>query len=130
MLSSEFFEIFKNTFSTKHIRATAYEYLEFLFHQSYYILFIKLIRFIKSWQSSLIRLHSISFIEFANFNSNGVEAVVHRCSSKQMFLKISQFTQENTCVGVSFNKVAGLMAWNFIKKDSNTGIFLLNLRNF
>ena len=45
VLSSEFFEIFKNTFSTKHIRATAYEHLEFLFHQSYYILFIKLIRF-------------------------------------------------------------------------------------
>ena len=24
-----------------------------------------------------------------------------------MFLKISQFLQENTCVGVSFNKIAG-----------------------
>ena len=30
------------------------------------------------------------------------EAVVRRCFSKQVFLKISQYSQENTCVGVSF----------------------------
>ena len=30
------------------------------------------------------------------------EAVVRKCSSKKMFLKISQISQENTCVGVSF----------------------------
>ena len=30
------------------------------------------------------------------------KAVVRRYSSKKMFLKISQFSQENTCVGVSF----------------------------
>ena len=35
-----------------------------------------------------------------NYNEN-MEAVV-RCSSKQMFLKISQISPENTCVGVSF----------------------------
>ena len=30
------------------------------------------------------------------------EAVVRRCSSKYVFLKISQDSQENICVGVSF----------------------------
>ena len=36
------------------------------------------------------------------------EEVSWRCSVKKVFLKISQYSQENTCVGVSFNKVAGL----------------------
>ena len=31
-----------------------------------------------------------------------VEIVVRRCSSKQVFLIISQISQENPCVGVSF----------------------------
>ena len=30
------------------------------------------------------------------------EAAVSRCSSKEVLLKISQYSQENTCVGVSF----------------------------
>ena len=29
------------------------------------------------------------------------EAAVHRCSSKQAFLKICEYSQENTCVAVS-----------------------------
>ena len=33
-----------------------------------------------------------------------------------MFLKISQISQENTCVGSLFNKAAGPQACNFIKK--------------
>ena len=33
-----------------------------------------------------------------------------------MFLKISQYWQENTCVGVSFDKVAVLKVRNFVKK--------------
>ena len=36
------------------------------------------------------------------------EALLRSCSSKYVFLKISQISQENTCVGVSFlKKVAG-----------------------
>ena len=31
-----------------------------------------------------------------------IGTAVRRYSSKQMFLKISQYSQENTCVGVSF----------------------------
>ena len=34
--------------------------------------------------------------------TENIEAVVWRCSSKLVFLKISQISQENTCVGVSF----------------------------
>ena len=30
------------------------------------------------------------------------------CSIKKAFLKFSQISQENTCIGVSFDKVAGL----------------------
>ena len=36
-----------------------------------------------------------------NYNEN-IEVVLCRCSSKQVFLKISQISQENKCVGVSF----------------------------
>ena len=36
-----------------------------------------------------------------NYNEN-MEAVVRRCSSKQVLLKILQISQENACVGVSF----------------------------
>ena len=35
---------------------------------------------------------------------------------KKLFLKISQYSLDNTYVGVSFNKVAGLQACNFIKE--------------
>ena len=31
-----------------------------------------------------------------------LEAAVHRCSSKQVLLEISQYSQEMICVGVSF----------------------------
>ena len=35
-------------------------------------------------------------------SSTYTEAVSQRCSVKMVFLKISQNSQENTCVGVSF----------------------------
>ena len=40
-----------------------------------------------------------------------------RRSIKKLFLKISQCSQENTCVGVSSS--------TFLKRDSNTGVLLL-----
>ena len=46
--------------------------------------------------------------------------------SKNLFLKISQYSQENICVGSLFNKVEGLTG----KRDCNTGVFLWILRNF
>ena len=36
------------------------------------------------------------------------EAITRSCSVKKVFLKISQYSQENACAGVSFNKAAGL----------------------
>ena len=33
--------------------------------------------------------------------NESIEAVVRRCSSKYRYLKISQISQENGCVGVS-----------------------------
>ena len=43
-----------------------------------------------------------------------------RCSIKKMFLKISQYSQESTCVGVYFNKT--LKASNF-QKETATKVF-------
>ena len=36
-----------------------------------------------------------------------------------MFLKVSQLSEENTCVGVFFNKVADLQPASFLKRGSN-----------
>ena len=49
------------------------------------------------------------------------EAVVRRLSSKQVFLNISQISQESTCVG---GRPAALL-----KRDSNIVVFLWNLRD-
>ena len=38
------------------------------------------------------------------------EAATRRCSVKNVFLKLSKNSQENTCVILFFNKVAGLSA--------------------
>ena len=39
-----------------------------------------------------------------------------KCSIKQVFSKLLQYWQENTCVGVFFNKIAGLQICNFFLK--------------
>ena len=51
-----------------------------------------------------------------NSLKQNAKAVVRGCSVKKFFLKISRSLQKNTCVRVSFNKVAGLRTCNFIKK--------------
>ena len=43
------------------------------------------------------RLNSISSIE-----DNYIEAATGECSINKLFLKNSQYSQENNCVGVSF----------------------------
>ena len=45
------------------------------------------------------------------------EVAVRRCSSKKMFLKVSQTSQESTCVGVSFKKLAGRRPVTSYKKS-------------
>ena len=49
------------------------------------------------------------------------------CSLKEMFLEISQNLQDNICARVSF---LIKKACNFIKKETDTGVFLWILRNF
>ena len=53
-----------------------------------------------------------------------------RCSIKKMFLTIFENLQENICVWVSFNKVAGLGLQLYWKKHSGAGAFLWTLQNF
>ena len=57
-------------------------------------------------------------------------AVVRRCSSKQVFLKFSKISQENTCVGVFFNKVTGLQTCNFLKKRLQYRCFRVKFPKF
>ena len=53
---------------------------------------------------------------------------------KKLFLKKSQCSQKNACVGVTLesplNKVAGLKAWNFIKKRLQHRCFPVNIAKF
>ena len=47
-----------------------------------------------------------------------------------MFLKIWQISQENTYIGVCFNKVAGLRACNFVKKKLKHRRYYVKFANF
>ena len=49
---------------------------------------------------------------------------------KKLFLKISKYSQENTCVIVFFNKNVGLQACNFIKKRLQHRSFHKNTATF
>ena len=52
-------------------------------------------------------------------------------SIKKSFLTVLQYSQKNTCVGVSFfNKVVGLKACNFIKKRLQHRCFPVIIANF
>ena len=57
-------------------------------------------------------------------NINFVPKVVIR-SIKKLFFKISQYSQENNCVGVSLlRKMLTFSPATLLKGDSNTGVFL------
>ena len=43
------------------------------------------------------------------------EAVARSCSAKNVFLKISQNSKKNTCVGILYHKVAGLGPTTLLK---------------
>ena len=72
------------------------------------------------------RLESIKYSAVSDDLLECIEAVIQRCSVKQVFLEISQNLQEDTCARVSFfNKVAGFRpATLFKKRDSGAGVFL------
>ena len=68
-------------------------------------------------------LTSIFLKVFPHFQDSYVHSYVsitrssyRKCSSKKVFLKICQNSQENTCVGIFFNKVAGLRSATLLKK--------------
>ena len=52
------------------------------------------------------------YFQFCSYS----KAVTRDVMQKKLFLKISQYSQENTCVGVFFNKVTGLQDSNLIRK--------------
>ena len=52
-----------------------------------------------------------------NYSKVATEAAVRRCSSKKVFLKILQYSPENTCV------CSTLCLTNFIKREIPTQIF-------
>ena len=58
------------------------------------------------------------------------EAVAQRCSFKNLFVEISQNSQENSCARASFLMKLQVKANNFIKKETDTDVFLWILRNF
>ena len=63
--------------------------------------------------------------------SNFTRGSHRRSSIKKMFLKISQYSQENTCARVSFSlklQASGLKL--YLKRDSSTGVFLWIFQNF
>ena len=62
--------------------------------------------------------------------TGGAEAVTGGILQKKVLLKISRTSQENTCIVVFFNKVAGLQPASFLKGDSNANAFLWSLQNF
>ena len=51
-----------------------------------------------------------------------------KCSTRKLFLKISQYSQENTCVGISF-LIQAFRTPDLLKRDSNTGFFA-NIEKF
>ena len=58
------------------------------------------------------------------------EAVAQRCFVKKVFLEFSQNSHENTGARDSFLIELQTKACNFIKKVSDTGVFLWILQNF
>ena len=79
--------------------------------------------------TKFLSLESISSIE-----DNYLEAATAGVLKKKLFFKISQYSQENNCVGVwgsksLFNKVAGLQACNFIEKRLQHRCFPVHITN-
>ena len=56
-------------------------------------------------------------------NFNHLEAVVHRCSVKNMFLEISQNSKENSCARVSFLIKLQPKGCNLIKTETLAQMF-------
>ena len=83
VFSCEFYEIFKNIFFREHLRTTA----STIYHivHSFFVL---------SFSKDYLHIH----FDSSNFFSQATGCVLQ----KKVFLKNSQISQENTCVGISF----------------------------
>ena len=80
-------------------------------------------------------LWSKNFMNFIVCSTTGVSLYLHIYtvlygkkqllggSIKKLFLKISQNSQENNCIGVFFNKLAGLRSATLLKKEIPTKYF-------
>ena len=86
------------------------------------------------WSFSFRAEHFSPWAEFPRLFSVPIsEAAIQRCSEKKVFLKISQNSQENTYVRVSFlNKVAGLrLAQNIdLLKQANFLTFCEQIQHY
>ena len=75
----------------------------------------------EDWNSFIFRFKQSFYRKQRSLNNRTkyTKVAIRRCSSKYAFLKISQYSQQNTC-------------WTLflIKGDSNTGVFMWILRKF
>ena len=71
------------------------------------------------------RLKSISSIE-----DSYLEAATGGVLQKKLFLKVSQYSQENKCVSLFLIKLQVFSPASLLKRDSNTGVFLWILQIF
>ena len=76
-------------------------------------------RIIKSW--NYLPLVSLSLKSWLS------EAAVHRCFSKEMFLKISQYSQENTCANPCRPSFTEHLRWLLLGFCVSKYFFQLNL---
>ena len=77
--------------------------------------------------------HKLGSVHFSSFYVTGFfpEAVTQRCSLKKVLLKISQNSQENTFVRVSFLLKSQAPACDFMKKEALAQVFSSEFaRNF
>ena len=78
----------------------------------------------QNWNMTVVELYFCHCSIFMARSSH------RRISTKKDVLKISQYSQENTCVGVFFNKVSDLQACNFIKKRLQHRCFPVKFAKF
>ena len=76
--------------------------------------------------------NSAKNMKHVNFVPKGVQRVMsscksimnRNCSTRKLFLKLWQYSQENICVGISFLiKMQAFRAPALLKTHSNTGVF-------
>ena len=54
-----------------------------------------------------------------------------KCCTRKLFLKLSHYSLENTCVGISFlMKMQAFRPAALLKRDSNTGVFCEHWESF